>query len=133
MKEKYTENDEIELRLTHNIEDHYWLEWRFKQPRKWWFFKIYDKWKSIHYYSPGIFTPDDDPNDDFFWYWRGFHLGRKSEVQEYEKIKSVIKTKKELFNYFNVKGNTDLYHRHLKAHQEWLDETNATIAKLTGK
>lgn len=134
MKKKiYDENDEIEFRLTHNVEDHYWLEWRFKQPREWWFFKIYDKWKSIHYYTPGIFTPDDDPNDDFFWYWRGFHLGRKAEVQEYEKIKSTIKTKKQLFDYYHVKENIDMYYDHLHRHKKWLDETNATIEKLTGK
>ena len=134
MKKKiYNENDEIELRLTHNVEDHYWLEWRFKQPREWWFFKIYDKWKSIHYYTPGIFTPDDDPNDDFNWYWRGFHLGRKAEVQEYEKIKSTIKTKKQLFDYYHVKENIDMYYDHLHKHKKWLDETNATIEKLAGK
>ena len=134
MKKKiYNENDEIEFRLTHNVEDHYWLEWRFKQPREWWFFKIYDKWKSIHYYTPGIFTPDDDPNDDFNWYWRGFHLGRKAEVQEYEKIKSTIKTKKQLFDYYHVKENIDMYYDHLHKHKKWLDETNATIEKLAGK
>lgn len=134
MKKKiYNENDEIEFRLTHNVEDHYWLEWRFKQPREWWFFKIYDKWKSIHYYTPGIFTPSDDPNVDFNWYWRGFHLGTKSEVQEYEKIKSTIKTKKQLFDYYHVKENIDMYYDHLHKHKKWLDETNATIEKLAGK
>ena len=134
MKKKiYNENDEIEFRLTHNVEDHYWLEWRFKQPREWWFFKIYDKWKSIHYYTPGIFTPDDDPNDDFNWYWRGFHLGRKADVQEYEKIKSTIKTKKQLFDYYHVKENIDMYYDHLHKHKKWLDETKATIEKLAGK
>ena len=134
MKKKvYDENDEIELRLTHNVEDHYWLEWRFKQPREWWFFKIYDKWKSIYYYLGSARKPDSDPNDDHFWYWRGFHLGKKSDVQEYEKIKKTIKTKKELFDYFNVVANIDTYYRDLHDHHEWLKETNAAIEKLTGK
>ena len=131
MKKKYTETDEIEIRLTHNVADHYFLEWRYKEPRKFLFFNIKDKWKLISYYCPGFSSVDDDPNDDIYWYWRGFHMGKRNEVQEYEKIKRDIKTKKQLFNYFNVSGNIENYYRDLHEHNEWLKETNENIKKYT--
>lgn len=129
MRKKYTETDEIEIRLTHNVADHYFLEWRYKEPRKFLFFNIKDKWKLISYYCPGFSGVDDDPNDDIYWYWRGFHMGKRNEVQEYEKIKRDIKTKKQLFNYFNVSGNIENYYRDLHEHNEWLKETNENIKK----
>ena len=128
-KKTYDENDEIEFRLTHNVSDHYWLEWRYKEPRKFWFFKKYDKWKSLRYYTPGIFIAKDDPDDDFNWYWRGFHLGKKSEVQEYESIRKTIRTKKQLFDYYNVKGNLDRYYKDVEAHKKWVEEVNRNIQK----
>ena len=128
-KRNYTENDEIEFRLIHNVADHYWLEWRFREPRRFWFFKKYDGWKNIHYYTPGIFTPKDDPNDDLNWYWRGFHLGKKSEVQEYEHIRQTIHTKKQLFDYYHVKENVEKYYTDLHKHKEWLDELGENIKK----
>ena len=132
MKKKvYNENDEIELRLTHNVADHYWLEWRFKEPGRFLFFKKYDKWKSIRYYCPGIYTADEDPDRDFNWYWRGFHLGNKHEVQEYEHLKEIIHTKKELYKYYNVQGNIDKYYRDKEAHQKWLEEYNDAVNRLT--
>lgn len=129
MKKKYTETDEIEIRLTHNVADHYFLQWRFKEPHKFLFFNIEDKWKLISYYNPGVFSADDDPNDDIYWYWRGFHMGKRNEVQEYEKIKRDIKTKKQLFDYFNVSANIENYYRDLHEHNEWLKETNENIKK----
>lgn len=130
-KKRYDENDEIELRLTHNVSDHYWLEWRFKRSRKFLCFKIRDKWKAIHYYTPGIFTPDEDPSREFSWYWRGFHLGKKNEVQEYEYIKENIHTKKQLYDYYHVKENIDRYYRDVETHKKWLEETNRNIKKYT--
>ena len=130
-KKRYTENDEVELRLTHYVSDCYILEWRFKEPRKWWFFKIYDKWKSISYYQTALFTPDNNPDDDFYWFWRSFNLGRKSEVQEYERLKERVKTKKDLYSYFRVKENMDIYYHHLDQHRKWLEDYNATIDRLT--
>lgn len=129
MKKKYAETDEIEISLTHNVADHYFLQWRFKEPRKFLFFNIKDKWKLISYYSPGVSGVDDDPNDDFYWYWRGFHMGKQNEVQEYEKIKRDIKTKKQLFDYFNVSANIENYYRDLHEHNKWLKETNENINK----
>lgn len=129
MKKVYTENDEIEFRLTHYANDYYILEWRFKEPGKFLFFKIYDKWKCLRYYTPGIFTPEDDPSRDFSWYWRGFHMGKKHEVQEYEHILKNIKTKKALFNYYHVNENIERYEKHLAEHNKWLDETNNNIKK----
>ena len=128
---RYNENDEIEFRLIHNVVDHYWLQWRFKEPRKFLLFNIKDKWKGMRYYTPGIFTADDDPNDDFYWYWRGFHMGKRNEVQEYDRIKETIKTKKALFDYYRVKENIDLYYKHLHQHKLWVDETNKNIEKYT--
>ena len=129
MKKNYKDTDEIELRLYPNISDHYWLEWRFKEPRKFLFFKINDKWKSIRYYSPGIFTPDDDPNREYNWYWRGFHMGRNGEVEEYDNLIKKVKTKEDLYKHFHVKENLELYERHLKEHNKWLEETNKNIEK----
>lgn len=129
MKKKYTETDEIEIRLTHNVAGHYFLEWRYKEPRKFLFFNIKDKWKLMSYYNPGVSSVDDDPNDDIYWYWRGFHMGKSGEVQEYEKIKRDIKTKKQLFDYFNVSANIENYYRDLHEHNKWLKETNENIKK----
>lgn len=127
----YTENDEIELKLDHDIADHYWLKWRYSEPRKFLFIKFYDDWKRIAYYTNTIgFTPDEDPNDDLNWYWRGFSLGEKYQVQEYESLKKKIRTKKELFDYFHVKENMDLYAKHLHEHKLWVDNTNSTIKRL---
>lgn len=130
-KKRYTENDEIELRLTHYVSDCYILEWRFKEPRKWWFFKKHDKWRRIEYYQPGIFVPSDNPDDSSMWFWRSFHLGKKSEVQEYERLKERVKTKKDLYSYFKVKENMGRYYNHLDEHRKWVDEYNATIDRLT--
>lgn len=129
MKKKYTETDEIEIRLTHNVADHYFLQWRFKEPRKFLFFNIKDKWKLISYYSPGVSSVDDDPNDGIYWYWRGFHMGKRNEMQEYEKIKRDIKTKKQLFDYFNVSANIENYYHDLHEYNKWLEETNENINK----
>lgn len=128
MKKKYTETDEIEIRLTHNVVDHYFLEWRYKEPRKFLFFNIKDKWKLISRYM-GVSRVDDDPNDDIYWDWRGFHMGKRGEVQEYEKIKRDIKTKKQLFDYFNVSVNIENYYRDLHEHNKWLKETKENINK----
>ena len=129
MKKKYTETDEIEIRLTHNVADHYFLQWRFKEPRKFLFFNIKDKWKLISYYSPGVSSVDDDPNDGIYWYWRGFHMEKRNEMQEYEKIKRDIKTKKQLFDYFNVSANIENYYHDLHEYNKWLEETNENINK----
>lgn len=129
MRKEYAETDEIEIRLAHNVIDHYFLQWRFKEPRKFLFFNIKDRWKSISYYSPGVSSVDKNPNDGLYWYWRGFHMGRRNEVQEYEKIKRDIKTKKQLFDYFNVSANMENYRRDLEEHKKWLKETNENIKK----
>ena len=130
-KKNYTENDEIELRLTHNVSTHYWLEWRFKKPKgRFLWFDIHDKWKSIPYYTPGIFTPDMDPDSEYNWYWRGFDLGKKHDVQEYDGLRDKIRTKKQLFDHFNVDGNTEKYNRDLERHRAWLNEVNENIKRL---
>ncbi len=129
MRKKRTDDGEIEIRLIHNVVDHYFLQWRFKEPRKFLFFNIKDKWKLISYYNPGVSSVDDDPNDDIYWYWRGFHMGKRSEVQEYEEIKRDIKTKKQLFDYFDVSANIKNYYRDLHEHNKWLKETNENINK----
>ena len=129
MRKKRTDDGEIEIRLIHNVVDHYFLQWRFKEPRKFLFFNIKDKWKLISYYNPGVSSVDDDPNDDIYWYWRGFHMGKRSEVQEYEEIKRDIKTKKQLFDYFDVSANIKNYYRDLHEHNKWLRETNENINK----
>ena len=132
MKKTYTENDEIELRLTHNVSTYYWLEWRYKAP-KWTFlwFKKRDRWKTIAHYLPGFFTPDKDPGDEFNWYWHDFNLGKRGDVQEYERLKGKVKTKKQLYDYYHVADNIELYYQHLEQHKEWLAETNSTIKRLT--
>ena len=129
MRKKYAETDEIEIRLKHNVADHYFLEWRYKGPHKSLFFNVKDKWKTITYYNPGPSTPSDDPNDDLNWYRRGFHMGKKNEVQEYDSLLKKICTKKQLFDYFNVKSNIDRYYRDLHEHNKWLKETNENINK----
>ena len=129
MRKQRTDDDQIEIRLKHNVADHYFLEWRYKEPRKFLFFNIKDKWKTIAYYNPGLSAPSDDPNNDLSWYWRGFHMGKKNEVQEYDSLLKKISTKKQLFDYFNVKSNIDRYYRDLERHKQWLADTNENINK----
>ena len=47
------------------------------------------------------------------------------------KIKKDIKTKKQLFDYFNVSANIENYYRDLHEHNKWLNETNENIKKYT--
>ena len=129
IKKEYNENDQIEFKLEHNVGDHYWLLWRFKEPRKFLFFKIRDKWKMLSYYCPGFFAPEDNPDRDFSWYWRGFRLGKNSEVSEYEWIKNNIKTEKQIRNYYHMDENLALYEKHKKMHQEWLNNLSDNIKK----
>ena len=130
MKKIYKDTDEIELRLKYNIADHYWLEWRYKEPRKFLWFTIKDRWKMLPYYT-GTHGPDDNPNEDLFWYWRGFHLGRDPEVEEFEHVKGMVKTKKDLDRYYGVQGNYAWYENDLKVHRKWLKKLNDNIEKYT--
>lgn len=130
MKKVYNDTDEIEFRLVHNVADHYWLRWRFKEPGKFLWFKTRDKWKYLRYYIPSsIFTPVENPDRDICWYWRGFHLGKENEVREYEYIKANIKTKAQLYKYYRVKENMELYERHVEEYNKWLSELNNNIKK----
>ena len=129
MRKTYKETDKIEYRLEHNVGDHYFLQWRFVEPQKFLFFNIHDKWKHVQYYSPGIFSPNDDPNDDIYWYFRGFHLGSDEEANEYAYIKNNITTKKGLFVYYDVKENTDLYFKNLHEHKKWCDKLERNVEK----
>ena len=133
MKKKvYNENDEIEIRLSPYVKDYYILEWRFKEPRKWLFFNKYDKWKNLYLYSPNAFmTKEDNPDTRFYWNYVLFNLGKNHEVQEYEKIKDTVKTKKDLYGYFKVKELLEQYYHHLEEYNNWRAETSNTVERLT--
>ena len=131
-KKEYSENDEIEISLSHYVKDCYLLVWRFKEPRKWWFFKKYDKWKVLHLYRPSAFmTKEDDPDDSFYWDYVKFNLGKNHKVQEYEKVKSTVKTKKDLYDYFKVEYSMESYRHQLEEYTKWRMETDNTVERLT--
>lgn len=129
-KKNYTENDEIELRLVHYVQAYYNLEWRFKESRKFLCFKLKDKWRTLCVYSNSLYSPEDDPNDDFYWSNVYFNMGRKSDVQEYECLKNKVRTKKDLFDYYQVQNKVNLYYDHMKQHRKWIEETNNNIKKF---
>ena len=129
MRKKYTENDEIEVRLVQYVPPYYDLQWRFKEPRKFLCFNIKQGWRTLCIYSNSGFTPGDDPNDDYFWHNVYFNMGRKSDVQEYENLKGRIKTKKDLFDYYRVRDRVNLYFDHMKEHRKWEEELNNNIKK----
>lgn len=122
MKKKYTESDEIEIRLERLNRTKYVLLWRFKEPRKFLFFKIKHDWRTLSLYSMSEFDPQEDPNDDHYWHDVCFDAHKKDDVQEYERVKSRIKTKKDLYDYYSVRDRTNLYFDHLKEHRKWVKE-----------
>lgn len=125
----YTENDEIEIRLVHTVGAYYDLEWRYKKPHKFLFFNIKDNWKILPYYSPAAFSPDDDPDSEFYWPSVFFNLGKKSDVDEYERLKKTVKTKKDLYSFFHIQEKLEVYKRHMEEHDEWLEMLEGNIAK----
>ena len=131
MKKKYSENDEIELRLVQYVRPYYDLQWRFKEPRKFLFFNVKPTWRTLSVYSNSMFDPKEDPNDDFYWHNVYFNMGRNSDVQDYESMKGRIKTKKDLFDYYNIKEKVNLYFDHLAEHRKWVEQTDKNIQKHT--
>ncbi len=131
MKKIYNDNDEVEIRLKYYVNHTFVLEWRFKEPGRFLFFKVPDKWRRILLYDNPRFSPYEDPDKDIYWSYVFFNLGWDSEVQKYERLKEKVKTKKELDNYFHVKEKMSLYQEHKKRHQEWVEKTNKTIDRLT--
>lgn len=131
-KKEYDENDEIEIGLSYYVHDCYLLVWRFKEPRKWLFFKRHDKWKNLYLYRPHAFMmKNDDPGDSFYWNYVMFDLGKNHEVQEYEKVKSTVKTKKDLYDYFKVEYSMESYRHQLEEYTKWRMETDNTVERLT--
>lgn len=126
----YTENDEIELRLVNCAGAYYDLEWRYKKPHKFLFFNVKDGWKILPYYDTNIyFSADEDPDSDLRWHNIIFNLGKKSDVDEYEKLKKTVKTKKDLYNFFHIQEKLEVYKRHQEEHDEWLEMLEGNIAK----
>ena len=86
----YNENDEIEISLRYFAGDFYELIWRFKECKKFLWFKIHDKWKCLNRYESFGVNGYRDPRDDLNWRTVKFDLGRESDVQRYESIKGKV-------------------------------------------
>lgn len=115
-KEKYTENDEIELNLVYYAGPWYNLQWRYKKTHKFLWFDVHDSWKTLTIYKNNWTDLSDDPKDDYHWDSPSFKLTRDSDVQAYESLKKKLKTKKDLWDYYNVNGRTEAYLRDLEAY-----------------
>lgn len=128
MKKEYTEYDGIELRLVHYAGPYYELQWRYREPHKFLCFNIKDKWKSINLYT-WTSDPEDNPYDWLYWSKVTFNLGNKSEAQEYESLRSRIKTKKALFDYYNVESRLARFHEDVKRYEEWAETLKVNAKK----
>ena len=73
---------------------------------------------------------NEDPNESFYWEYVTFDLGNRGDVQEYEKIKGSVRTKKELYDYFKVGYSMENYLRHLEDYTKWRAETDKEIMRL---
>ena len=62
MKKIYNENDEVEIRLKYYVNHTFVLEWRFKEPGRFLFFKVPDKWRRIVLYDNPYFSPNENPD-----------------------------------------------------------------------
>ena len=118
MKQKYTENDEIELNLVHYAGPWYYLQWRYKKTHKFLWFDVHDQWKTLTYYKNNWINLCDDPRDEFYWDSPSFDLTRDSNAQEYEALKKRLKTKKDLWDYYSINHRTERYLQDLKAYAD---------------
>lgn len=118
---KYNENDKIEIYFERTGGYNYKLQWRYKEPKKFLWFEIQDKWKGIMYYTNDIdVAPYREPNEPMYWRYHGFNLLDEASKKEYDWIKENIKTKKELFDYFKVQENITKYYKDLHEYNEFL-------------
>ena len=130
MSKRYTENDEIELRLVPWTKNSYDLEWRYKEPHKFLFFNLKDWWKTLDLYKNPLDTPEEDPNDEFFW--DNVKFPRTGQgIAEFEALKSAVKTKKELYDYYDFDAHFKHFEEDLKAHRMWMEKTKWHIERLT--
>lgn len=131
-KIQHTENDEVELTLIHHVGDYYNLAWRYVGYKKFLWFKIYDKWKSLYLYKqyPQDPATGHDPRDDFNWHNVSFNLGNDAQVQHYEAVKKRVKTKKDLWKEFQVDHNWERFQKDLRTYRAYCDKVNERIDRL---
>ena len=130
-KKKYDENDQIEIKLGEYGIAFYELLWRYKEPRKFLWFDIKDKWKALMQYDPrGYRRHSEDPNDDILWKNVTFNLGRESDVQAFKLLKSKIKTKRDLYNFYNVYHSLEKYERDLADYAKFKEELKNNVREL---
>ena len=126
----YNENDEIEISLRYFAGDFYELIWRFKECKKFLWFKMHDKWKCLNRYESFGDNGYRDPRDDLNWHTVKFDLGRESDVQHYESIKAKVKTKRELYDVFNVDQTNEKFHRDMDKYYEYRARVQRHVDEL---
>ena len=131
-KIQHTEHDEVELTLIHYVGDYYNLAWRYVGYKKFLWFKIYDKWKTLYLYKQYPQDPSrgHDPRDDFNWDNVSFNLGNDAQVQHYEAVKKRVKTKKDLWKEFQVDHNWERFQKDLRTYRAYCDKVSERIDRL---
>lgn len=131
MRKKRTDDDQIEINLQQYGITWYELIWRYKEPRKFLWFNIKDRWKVLMQYDPrGYRRRDDDPNDDFYWENVCFNLGRESDVQAFKSLKNKIKTKRDLYNFYNIYHSWEKYERDLADYAKFKEEFKNNVKEI---
>ena len=130
MKEKYTENDEIELRLVCYAGPWFHLQWRYKKKHKFLCFNIHDSWKTLVYYDEQKWTDlSDDPRDDYYWWTPSFNLNRDADAQSFETLKKKLKTKKDLWDWYGINHRVEAYMKDLEEYKKGLKDLEEKAKK----
>lgn len=131
MRKKRTDDDQIEISLQQYGIVWYELVWRYKEPRKFLWFNIKDRWKVLKQYDPrGYRRRDDDPNDDFYWHNVVFNVGRESDVQAFKSLKNKIKTKRDLYNFYNIYHLWEKYEKDLADYAKFKEEFKNNVKEI---
>ena len=131
MRKERTDDDQIEITLGAYGIVLYELLWRYKEPRKFLWFNIKDRWKTLTRYDPiGGRRHSEDPNNDIFLENVTFNLGRESDVQAFKSLKNKIKTKRDLYNFYNVYYLQGKYEKDLADYKKFKEELKNNIKEL---
>ena len=119
----------IEIQLSHDVAEYYYLRWRYKCVAKIFGISIPGRWHYPLKYEPVLFQ-GDNPDGLFRWSNIIFNLKNKDHVQRYARLKDSIKTKVDLWKEFDLKRGYDRYERNLEAYYRHLDEYDQNIKTI---
>lgn len=119
----------IEIQLSHDVAQYYYLRWRYKCVAKIFGISIPGRWHYPLDYHPVIIA-GDNPDGILQWFNITFDLKDENDVQRYARIKDSIKTKADLWKEFDLKRKYDRYERDLEAYHRHLDEYDQNIKRI---